>query len=225
MAQAIRIKLLSKESVLNGNGIERRLKGTVERDASGPNTSESKGNESNSTTSNHRHQETSGLIRYSYDGVESKIPFALNNLSNTSALFCGDQVEFSIAPGSKVASNISLVERQRLRGWIAIIREGKGFIESDGSFGSVEAIAFTTNSFTGEATQIDLGEEVEFSLRKSSGRSTAENVLKVPLTIQNFYVSFFLSLFRSTDVLSAFSVRSTDGLSRSSRYACAHGFR
>lgn len=189
LAQAIRIKLLSKESLLNGNGVERRLKGTVERDASGPNTSESKGNESNST-SNHRHQETSGLIRYSYDGVESKIPFALNNLSNTSSLFCGDQVEFSIAPGSKVASNISLVERQRLRGWIAIIREGKGFIESDGSFGSVEAIAFTTNSFTGEATQIDLGEEVEFSLRKSSGRSTAENILKVPVTIQNFYVSF-----------------------------------
>lgn len=91
-----------------------------------------------------------------------------------------------------MASNISLIERHRLRGWIAILREGKGFIESDGSLGSVEAIAFSSNAFTGDATQIELGDEVEFSLRKSPGRLTAENILKVPLTIQNFYVNLFL---------------------------------
>ncbi|CAF4887658.1 unnamed protein product, partial [Rotaria socialis] len=38
-------------------------------------------------------------------------------------------VEFTVLSGSKVATNVALVERNRTRGWIAIIREGKGFIE------------------------------------------------------------------------------------------------
>ena len=50
-------------------------------------------------------------------------------------------------------------------------------------------IAFSINAFTGDNTQIDLGDEVEFSLRKISGPLTAENILKVSSTINNFYVS------------------------------------
>lgn len=84
--------------------------------------------------------------------------------------------------------NINLIERNRLRGWIAILREGKGFLEPNKTTGYSEAIAFSTNGFTGDGTQADLGDEVEFSLRKSSGRLVAENILKVPSTIQQFYV-------------------------------------
>jgi hypothetical protein len=100
-------------------------------------------------------------------------------------------VEFSRTPDSKLASNITLIERNRIRGWIAIIREGKGFIEQSSTTGSIEPVAFTTNSFTGD-TQVDLGDEVEFSLRKVSGRLTAENILKVTSTIHDFYVSFVI---------------------------------
>jgi cold shock CspA family protein len=88
--------------------------------------------------------------------------------------------------GSKSASNVTLIERNRIRGWIAILREGKGFIEQNNT---TEPIAFSTNAFTGDSTQIELGDEVEFSLRKISGRLTAENILKVSSTMNNFYVS------------------------------------
>lgn len=82
-----------------------------------------------------------------------------------------------------------MIERNRIHGWIAIFREGKGFIEPSNAIGSVEPIAFSINSFTGDNTQVDLGDEVEFSLRKSSGRLSADNILKVSSTINNFYVS------------------------------------
>jgi len=97
--------------------------------------------------------------------------------------------------GNKFASNITLIERNRIHGWIAILREGKGFIEQSNTTGSIEPIAFSINSFTGDNTQIDLGDEVEFSLRKISGRLTAENILKVSLTINNFYVSVSVCVF------------------------------
>ncbi len=94
-----------------------------------------------------------------------------------------------MASGGKFASNISLIERNRIRGWIAILREGKGFLEQNNTTGNIEPIAFSTNTFTGDSTQIELGDEVEFSLRKISGRLIAENILKVSSTINNFYVS------------------------------------
>lgn len=86
--------------------------------------------------------------------------------------------------------NINLIERHRVRGWIAIIREGKGFIEAEPTIGTVEPVNFTTAAFTGENAQIDLGDEVEFSLRKLSTKFFAENIVKVSTTIQNFYVNF-----------------------------------
>jgi hypothetical protein len=94
--------------------------------------------------------------------------------------------------GSKLATNITLIERNRIHGWIAILREGKGFIEQSTTTGNIEPIAFSTNAFTGDNTQVDLGDEVEFSVRKISGRLTADNILKIPLTINNFYVSLII---------------------------------
>lgn len=38
-----------------------------------------------------------GLIRYVYEGAESTIQYLPANLSNTSALFCGDKVIISMA--------------------------------------------------------------------------------------------------------------------------------
>ena len=148
--------------------------------------------------------------------MELTIPFVPSSLSNTSALYCGDkvrrqtrktnfespsalQVEFGLTLESKMASNVNLIERNRIRGWIAIIREGKGFIEQDAATGSMEPVVFSTSAFTGDGTQADLGDEVEFSLRKSSGRYSADNILKVPSTIQNYYV-------RSSNRLSTSSV-------------------
>jgi len=94
--------------------------------------------------------------------------------------------------GNKFVSNVTLIERNRIRGWIAIVREGKGFIEQSNTTGNNEPVAFSTNAFTGDNTQIELGDEIEFSLRKISGRLTAENILKVSSTINNFYVSDFV---------------------------------
>jgi cold shock CspA family protein len=86
---------------------------------------------------------------------------------------------------------VTLIERNRIRGWIVIIREGKGFIEQSITANNIEPVVFTINSFTGDNTQIELGDEVEFSLRKISGRLIAENILKLPSTMNNFYVNTF----------------------------------
>lgn len=91
---------------MNINGHEVRIMGIVERDAtegrsslernSRPNdTSENKqqqtnGNDAISTSANR--QQEPGLIRYVYEGNESTIPYLPTNLSNTSALYCGDKV-------------------------------------------------------------------------------------------------------------------------------------
>ncbi|CAF3951002.1 unnamed protein product [Rotaria sordida] len=198
--EAIRIKLISKDNLLNMNGHELRLMGIVERDANdgrperngrSNDISETKqqqqtnGTDSLSTSSNR--QQDQGLIRYIYDGTESTIPYVSTNLSNTSALYCGDKVEFSITSNSNLAFNITLIERNRIHGWIAILREGKGFIEQSNTMGNTEPVAFSMNAFTGDNIQVELGDEVEFSLRKISGRLIAENILKVSLTINNFY--------------------------------------
>lgn len=88
--------------------------------------------------------------------------------------------------------NVTLIERNRIHGWIAILREGKGFIEQSPTTANTEPVAFTMNSFTGDNVQVELGDEVEFSLRKVSGRLIAENILKVSSTINNFYVGQFI---------------------------------
>lgn len=162
LLHAIRIKLLSKEKFLSMvNGYEIRLNGIIEGD-----------NKLN-------------IIRYICDDNESTIEYLS---TNNPIFYYGDKVEFSLKSGNKYATNVSLIERNRLRGWIAIIREGQGFIEQSNISDNIEPIAFTINSFTDENIQIDLGDEIEFSLSSISGQLTAENILKVPLTIQNSYV-------------------------------------
>jgi hypothetical protein len=85
---------------------------------------------------------------------------------------------------------VTLIERNRLRGWIVIIREGKGFIEQSNINDNIEPIAFTNDTIP-----IELGDEVEFNLRTQSGQLIAENIVKVPSTIQNVYVNnLFFSL-------------------------------
>ena len=103
---------------------------------------------------------------------------------------------------NKFASNVTLIERNRLRGWVAIIREGKGFIEQNGATDNTEPVMFSTNALAGDNTSIDLGDEVEFSLRKVSGRFVAENILKVPLTIDNYYVSILFNCFVNRNLCS-----------------------
>ena len=81
---------------MNGNGREIRLIGIVERDANeernGRSNEQSEMKQPiNGNDSNNRSSEP-GLIRYVYEGVESTIQYTTTNLSNTSALFCGDKV-------------------------------------------------------------------------------------------------------------------------------------
>ncbi|CAF0761612.1 unnamed protein product [Rotaria sordida] len=204
LPHAIRIKLLPKDNLLTMiNGRELRLTGIIERDPQDGRTERNnRGNDVQSTNENKiqqthsndsisnstNRQQDFGIIRYICDGIESTIQFLSTNISYTSTLYCGDKVEFTLATGSKLATNVTLIERNRIHGWIAIIREGKGFIEqNNNTTNNIEPVAFTTNSFTNDTTLIDLGDEVEFSLRKISGRLTAENIVKVPTTIHNFY--------------------------------------
>ncbi|CAF4887635.1 unnamed protein product [Rotaria sp. Silwood1] len=206
LPHAIRIKLLSKDSLLTMiNDRELRLTGIIERDPQDGRIAErnNRGNDvqtitdnkvqqtqNNDSTSNSiNRSQDSGIIRYICDGIESTIQFLSTNMNNVSTLYYGDKVEFTFTSNSKLATNVTLIERNRMRGWIVIIREGKGFIEqyNNKTINNIEPIAFTINSFTNDSTQIDLGDEVEFSLRKISGRLTAENIVKVPTTIQNLY--------------------------------------
>lgn len=98
-------------------------------------------------------------------------------------------MEFTSSLNSKYATDVTLIERNRLRGWIAIIRENRGFIEQNNFTDKIEPIAFVN-----ENLQVELGDEVEFSLRKHSNQLLAENILQVPSTIQNLYVSLRLNV-------------------------------
>ena len=79
---------------------------------------------------------------------------------------------------------MTLIERNRLRGWVAIIRENRGYIEQNNFTDKIEPVAFVN-----ENLQVELGDEVEFSVRKHSNQLLAENLLPVSSTIQNLYVS------------------------------------
>ena len=48
------------------------------------------------STATHRQAEP-GVIRYVYNGIESTIQYSSGNLSNTSALYCGDKVNTSLS--------------------------------------------------------------------------------------------------------------------------------
>ncbi|CAF1160122.1 unnamed protein product [Adineta ricciae] len=189
---AIRIKLLTKDnfrSMINDH--EFRVIGVVERDAQENHTSsdnksqQANGNDSITIPSSRQHEP--GVIRYLWDDKEATIQFSTTNISGTTALFCGDKVEFTLTLGNKFATDVTLLERNRLRGWIAIIRDGKGFIEEANVSGNIEPILFTINSFTGDNIQIELGDELEFSVRKVSNRPVAENILKVSSTLSTLY--------------------------------------
>ncbi len=96
LPQAIRIKLISKDSLVNGNEV--RLVGFVERDANDERNGQSEtkqmnGNDSPLISTNRQHE--LGAIRYVYDGIESTIQYSSVNLSNTSALYYGDKVNTS----------------------------------------------------------------------------------------------------------------------------------
>jgi len=58
---------------------------------------------------------------------------------------------------------------------------------------NIQPIAFTINSFNDENIQIELGDEVEFNVKNISGHLIAENIIKVPLTINNSYVNLFFN--------------------------------
>ncbi|CAF0756986.1 unnamed protein product [Adineta steineri] len=213
LPHAIRIKLLSKDNLLSMvNGHELRLTGIVERDPQeGQLNSENKSQQLNGNDSISipiSRQQESGIIRYVWNETKASIQFLSTNISNTSALYCGDKVEFGLISGSKFATNVTLIERNRVHGWIAIIREGKGFIEEYNTTNNIEPIVFTINSFPGDGTQIDLGDEVEFSIRQVSNRLIAENILKVTSTINSFY-SILPTTYRGR-VLSPIRLTNTD---------------
>ena len=103
-------------------------------------------------------------------------------MSDISIFKLSFQVEFTLTPGNKYATNVTLIERHRLRGWVAIIRENKGFIEPNNLPDQIEPIPFKN-----ENLQIELGDEVEFNLKTISGHKIADNITKVSTTLQTLY--------------------------------------
>ncbi|CAF0830573.1 unnamed protein product [Didymodactylos carnosus] len=209
-SSAIRIKLHTKEPLKNDTTSELNFVGVVEKDAGDfkPMVSSERNGRTtqdvmtpatpistslpsmplvNGDASSSRQQEP-GIISYEQNGKQCTMQFITSGISNTTALYCGDKVEFSVSNNASskqsLAFNIRLIERNRIRGWIAIFRENRGFIEQNGDANSV---LFSSSSIAGDPTQLDLGDEVEFSLRKSTGRLTAENIIKVALTVNSFY--------------------------------------
>lgn len=156
----------------------------------------------------------SGFIRYICDNKESSIEYLP---TNNPGFYIGDKVEFSLKSGNKYATNINLIERHRFHGWIAIIREGKGFIEQNTFNDKIEPIAFNNDNL-----QVDLGDEVEFNLKYISGQLTAENIVKVPLTIQNSYVIYIFNIFLFPNKFSfSYLVSITDNIPWSCCITCS----
>lgn len=157
LPSAIRIKLLSKDELYQ----ELQLTGYIQED---------------------NRDNKSGLIRYLSDGIEVTIEYLFSSINNTPILYYGDKVDFTFTSGNKYATNVTLIERNRLRGWVAIIRENKGFIEPNNLPDQIEPIPFKN-----ENLQIELGDEVEFNLKTLSGHKIADNITKVSSTLQTLY--------------------------------------
>ncbi|XP_064602212.1 cold shock domain-containing protein E1-like [Liolophura sinensis] len=169
---AIRIKYLPKGSVSFLNVLPLKYIGTVDREPA-THKSPTKNKESDI-----------GNIVFDYEGAIENIPYHLKDVVDPKCLpRYGDKVDFQIAEQkrnkAKIAVNIKVVLRNtatKCYGFIATLKENYGFIENSEHD---KEVFFHFSAYDGDASELDLGDEVEYTLTRKSAKISAENIRRV----------------------------------------------
>ncbi|KAG5869763.1 hypothetical protein JTB14_028328 [Gonioctena quinquepunctata] len=142
----------------------------------------------------------SGVISYTEDGAKKTLSFYSKDCSLKHYPRTGDKVEFNVNQVKRnkelIAVDIEILQLamqtngikhsisrnpgQIYQGFIAALKDGFGFIET---IQHDKEVFFHFSNFEGEATSLELGQEVEYNLgtRGNSGScSSAENVKVIP---------------------------------------------
>lgn len=202
---AIRIKILAAGTVQFETMLERGISGVVAKEASSAWSSRP----SPSKTGSSDKSPEPGLISYTTNmngatvkktvsyyakdcdlkglpRIGDKVEFNLCQVKRTKEVMAVDvRVESRASPGSGVRGSggglVSSNGSPVLQGFVAALKDGYGFIETDTHDSEV---FFHFSNFDGDASQLELGSEVEYTVgpRASSGGSclSAENVAPLP---------------------------------------------
>lgn len=150
--------------------------GTIEREAATPRSP-------NKAVS----KEENGSIVFDMDGAIHKIIYNIKDLMDLRNIpRFGDKVDFNIGeqrrPGGPVrmAVNVRVVLRNitaKCQGYIATLKDNYGFIENADHD---KEVFFHFSAFEGTATELDLGDEVEYILTRKSSKLSGEAIKKLP---------------------------------------------
>lgn len=174
---AIRIRPLPRGSVKFESVLAEKHPGTVEKEAAQKAVGKNK-------------DPDPGIIMYDVNGTKQTIPFSAKTVQGQPPKV-GDKIEFQICESrknnTKTAVNVVLKfpgrqdgktqDAERHYGFIATLKDNFGFIElSDHE----KEVFFHFSAFDGEANDLDLGDEVEFTLSRKTAKVSAEKIRKIP---------------------------------------------
>lgn len=124
-----------------------------------------------------------GIILYDVNGTKQTILYNLTTVLGQQPKF-GDKVEFQISESkrdsTKSAVNVKLVNRcvnTTQQGFIATLKDNFGFIETAEHD---KEVFFHFSAYEGDITELDLGDEVDFTISRKTGKPSAENIKKLP---------------------------------------------
>lgn len=169
---ATRIKHLTKGSVSFINILPSVYIGTIDKE---PSTHKNQGKNKEGEPGN---------IIYDYEGTIQQIPYYLKDVKDQNNLpHFGDKVDFQIgelkATSKKQAVKVHVVLRNiagRCHGFIATLKENYGFIETADH---EKEVFFHFSSFTGDTNDLELGDEVEYTVARKTTKVSAENIRKL----------------------------------------------
>ncbi|KAK3798016.1 hypothetical protein RRG08_034577 [Elysia crispata] len=169
---ATRIKHLAKGSVSFIKVLPAVYIGTVDKE---PSTHKNQGKNKEGEPGN---------IIYDYEGAIQQIPYYLKDVTDQNNLpHFGDKIDFQIgelkSTGKKQAVKVRVVLRNiagRCHGFVATLKENYGFIETADH---EKEVFFHFSSFIGDTNDLELGDEVEYTLARKSSKVSAENIRKL----------------------------------------------
>jgi len=168
---AIRINILPKGSVSFESVRPEKLSGTVEKEPSTHKSPVGKSKDSDP-----------GIIMYDVNGTKQMIPYSTRAIQGAVPKY-GDKVEFQIEESrrnnTKTAVNVKMLSRNttsKQQGFIATLKDSFGFIETAEHN---KEVFFHFSNFEGNPDDLDLGDEVEFTLAKKTNKVSAESIRKL----------------------------------------------
>lgn len=175
---ASRIRQLPKGTIGAVKILPDKYIGTIDKESSG---------HSSPAKTSKNGESSSGSIVFDMDGAIQRIPYHIKDvpdLRNTPRH--GDKVDFSIGEvrkmggPTKMAVSVRVVLRNitgKSQGFIATLKDNYGFIENADHD---KEVFFHFSAFDGNPNDLDLGDEVEYTLTRKSAKLSAENIHRVP---------------------------------------------